>query len=253
MTRERSRTKVSWESIANSVIRAILERRLAPGTRIGEEELSAVFHVSRTIVRQALTQLASQGIVVVRPKKGWFVVEPTSQEVQQVFATRRMIQGAFMREFVTGVTPDQIRSLWEHLRLQRKAIAENDVARRTYLLNDFDVEMARMTGNELMTRIMADLAMRTTLASMLFQGTQKASASADEHERIIQAVENRDADEAARITEEHLRNVETGLQERKSLDPVCRLRETLAWSPAVADAPGPRREASVRRGAVTRS
>jgi DNA-binding GntR family transcriptional regulator len=232
MKRKNGKAWVPWQQIVTSVINAILERRLAPGTRIGEEELTALFQVSRTVVRQALAQLASQGIVSVKPKRGWFVVEPTEQEVRDVFATRRLIQSALVREFVRDATQDQIQALWEHLQRQRNAIAENDVARRTYLLNDFDVQIARLTSNQLIIRIIADLTMRTTLISMLYQTTQEASASADEHEQILKAMEVKKADEAARLMDEHLRNVEAGLQERKSQDPVRRLQETLAWHAA---------------------
>lgn len=224
-------TKALWEQIAVSVTHSILEGRITPGTRIGEETLAAVFKVSRTVVRQALGQLASRGIVAVRPRKGWFVVEPTEREVGEVFATRRLIQGALLREFMGSVTTDHLRALRDHVTGQRRAIAENDVARRSFLLNDFDVEIARLTGNALLTRIIAELAMRTTLASMLHQTTLEASASADEHEEILRAIEATDGDRAVRLMDEHLRHVEAGLQIRKDFDPVQKLRETLAWQP----------------------
>jgi DNA-binding GntR family transcriptional regulator len=234
MRRSAGETKTSWEQIAASVTESILARRLAPGTRIGEEELAAVFHVSRTVVRRALGQLASQGIVAVRPKKGWFVVEPTESEVADVFATRRVVEGGLIREFMRIATPEHLRDLWAHIEAQRQAIADDDISRRSRLLNDFDVAMAQGTGNQLLTRIVADLTMRTVLVSMLYQTTQEASASADEHARILQAIEAHDDREAVRLLEEHLRHVEAGLQERRSLDPVGQLRKTLAWRPESA-------------------
>jgi len=232
MRHANGQTKALWEQIATSVTSSILEGRLIPGTRIGEGDLAAVFKVSRTVVRQALGQLASRGIVAVRPKKGWFVVEPTEREVGEVFATRRLIQSALLREFMGIATTDHLRALRQHLTAQRRAIAENDVARRSFLLNDFDVEIARLTGNGLLTQIIADLAMRTTLVSMLYQTTLEASGSADEHEEILRAIEANTGDKALRLMDEHLRHVEAGLQIRKDFDPVQRLRETLAWEPA---------------------
>ena len=49
------------EHIAFSVLRALAEQRLAPGMRLTEDDLGGVFGVSRTVVRQALTQLAAHG------------------------------------------------------------------------------------------------------------------------------------------------------------------------------------------------
>jgi DNA-binding GntR family transcriptional regulator len=224
--------RVSWEQIATSVTNSILAGRLLPGNRIGEASLAGVFAVSRTVVRQALGQLASRGILVVRPKRGWFVVEPTEREVREVFATRRLIQGGLLKEIMGVVTPDQLRALEDHVGAQHRAIAENDIARRSYLLNDFDVEIARMTGNDLLAKIIAELAMRTTLASMLYQTIPDARASADEHAEILRAIEAKDETRAIRLMDEHLRHVEASLQIRRDLDPVQRLRETLAWRPA---------------------
>ena len=238
MKHRNGQAKVSWEQIAQSVTNSILEGRLTPGTRIGEEDLAAVFSVSRTVVRQALGQLASRGIVAVKPKRGWFVVEPTEGEVREVFATRRLIQSGLLREIMGIVTPDHLRALQDHVNAQRRAIADNDVARRSVLLNDFDVEIARMTGNDLLTHIISELATRTTLASMLCQTTREASASADEHAAILRAIETKDEDGAVRLMDEHLRHVEASLRVRKDLDPVQRLRETLAWQP-VGEKAGP--------------
>lgn len=237
MQRTNGKSRVSWEQIASSVTQSLLEGRLTPGTRIGEEELAGVFAVSRTVVRQALGQLASRGIVAVRPKRGWFVVEPSEREVGEVFATRRVVQEGLLRELLRTVTPEGLGRLREHLEAQRRAIAEQDVARRSFLLNDFDVEMARITDNQLLTGIVADLAMRTTLVSMLYQSAHAASASADEHQGILDAIQERDQARALRLMDEHLSHVETSLQERKSLDPIRRLQETLAWQGA-PDLPG---------------
>jgi len=229
MTRPERQPKASWEQIAASVTNSILAGRLLPGSRIGEKDLAAVFAVSRTVVRQALGQLASRGILAVRPKRGWFVIEPTEREVREVFATRRLLQDGLLREVLGIVTPSHLRALRDHVSAQRRAIAEGDVARRSFLLNDFDVEMARLTGNDLLTRLIAELAMRTTLASMLYQTTRDATVSADEHEEILRAIEAKDERDATRLMDEHLRHVEASLQVRKDLDPVQRLRETLAW------------------------
>lgn len=223
-------SRVSADHIAFSLIRAIVEQRLAPGARLGEEELGAVFQVSRTVVRQALTQLASQGIVGVKPRKGWFVVEPSEKEVRDVFAARRLIEGPVIEEFTRTASRAQVKALKKHVHDQHGAIASNDAALRTNLLADFHVQIAEMMGNPLVTRIVHDLTMRSNLISMLYQTNQEASHSADEHEQILQAIEERNAAEATRLMVEHINNVEAGLQNRKNRDPIQLLQETLSWN-----------------------
>ena len=70
----------SSTEIANRIIDAVLAQQLAPGTRLGEQDLAQLFGCSRTLVREALTRLAARGIVTVSARRGWFVIEPSSEE-----------------------------------------------------------------------------------------------------------------------------------------------------------------------------
>ena len=78
--------------IAQRVVESILAQQLAPGARLGEQELADLFQVSRTMVREALMQLQARGFVEVRPRRGWYVVEPSVAEARDAFAARRMLQ-----------------------------------------------------------------------------------------------------------------------------------------------------------------
>jgi DNA-binding GntR family transcriptional regulator len=225
--------KASAGNIGDSLIKAIAEQRMAPGTRLVEEELGEVFGVSRTVVRQALTRLASEGFVAVRPRKGWYVIEPSEVEVAQAFAARRLIEATLMREFIGVATKAQIKALRAHLNDQHEAVAHGDAPRRTHLLGDFHVQIADALGNPHLVRVVADLVTRTNLMSMLYQSNQEASHSADEHDEILRAIEARNADKAVRLMDRHLRNVEAGLQHRKESDPVARLQQTLAIPPQI--------------------
>jgi len=231
----RSGVRSSADHIAFAMLRALAEQRLAPGMRLTEEDLGAVFGVSRTVVRQALTQLSAHGIVGVRPKKGWFIIEPGDDEIRATFAARRLVETALIREFTIVAAPAQIRVLRDHLRRQHDAIGGDDVALRTHLLTDFHVRIAEIIGNAVVTRMIRDLTLRTNLISMLYQTGQEASRSCAEHEAVIRAVNARDADGAARLMAEHLQSVENGLRDRRSVDPVHRLREALIARPPTAN------------------
>ena len=49
--------------ISERIMEAVMARKLAPGARLGEQQLAMLFDCSRTIVREALTRLAARGIV----------------------------------------------------------------------------------------------------------------------------------------------------------------------------------------------
>ena len=68
--------------ISNRIIEAVMAQKLAPGSRLGEQQLAMLFDCSRTIVREALTHLSVRGIVTVSSRRGWYVIEPSVAEAR---------------------------------------------------------------------------------------------------------------------------------------------------------------------------
>ena len=88
----------SQTEIAQRVVESILAQKLAPGERLGEQELADLFGVSRTLVREALMQLQARGFVEVRTRKGWYVVEPSVEQARDAFAARRAVEAGLLRQ-----------------------------------------------------------------------------------------------------------------------------------------------------------
>jgi DNA-binding GntR family transcriptional regulator len=219
----------SQTQIAQRVVESILAQKLAPGGRLGEQELADLFGVSRTLVREALMQLQARGFVEVRTRKGWYVVEPSFEQARDAFAARRVIETGMLRE---AGKPLQtvIRRLREHVAEERAAIASGDAATRTFLLADFHVCLADCLGNRLLTDVMRDLTARTTLVASLYQSTHDASQSCDDHEAIVAALAKGDTAKAERLMVEHIGSVQETLDESSagSTDTRERLRASLA-------------------------
>jgi DNA-binding GntR family transcriptional regulator len=140
--------------IVESLTRAIVEHRLQPGTKLAEQKLADHFGVSRTLVRQALFQLAQNRLIRLEPARGAFVAAPAAAEARQVFAVRRMLEAEMTRAFVREVTPAKIKALREHVLQEKAAVQKEDVAGRTELLGDFHVRMAELMGNEVLAQIL---------------------------------------------------------------------------------------------------
>lgn len=220
--------KANQSQIAQQVVEAILSQKLAPGERLGEQELAELFGVSRTLVREALMQLQARGFVEVRSRKGWYVVEPSFEEARDAFAARRTIETGMLRE---AGRPLQtvIRKLRAHVAEERAAIRGGDMAERTFLLADFHVCLAECVGNRLLADVMRDLTARTTLVSLLYQSTHDAAQSCEEHAAIVQALATGDAAGAEQLMREHIGGVQSALGESvpTSVDEKARLRASL--------------------------
>jgi DNA-binding GntR family transcriptional regulator len=201
----------STASIVDALTRAIVEHRLNPGTKLVEQKLADHFGVSRTLVRQALFQLSQNRLITLEPARGAFVAAPSVEEACQVFAVRRMLEAGMTRQFVQSTTPARIKTLRQHVALEKAAVEGDDPAGRTELLGDFHVRMAELMGNTVLAQLLGDLISRCALITLMYQSPTAAAHSYEEHAEIVKALGAGDADTAVRLMDEHLRHVEENL------------------------------------------
>lgn len=217
---------VSSTDIAQRIIEAILAQRLAPGTRLGEQNLSMLFDCSRTLVREALVRLATRGIVTVSSRRGWYVVQPSHDEAREAFEARRVIETGLIRRH-GAVDKAAIKRLRQHVKQEQAALKGSDVGQRSYLLGDFHVCLAECLGNQLLADTLRDYTARTTLIAMLYQSTHDAVQSCQDHLAIVQALERGDVAQAERLMEEHIGQVQAALRLAPVDDPLADLRLAL--------------------------
>ena len=196
------------DHIRDVLIARILDGTYAPGTQLKERQLGEIFKVSRTLIREALFQLARNKLVTLKPAQGAFVATPSADEAREVFAVRRMIEVQLLREWIPKVTAAEIKRLRAHLAEESDALKRSDIARRTWLLGDFHVEIARITGNTVLTELTQELVARSSLILLVYQSWQGASHSSNEHKDIVDAIAGKKLDRAIELAEEHLRHVE---------------------------------------------
>lgn len=221
---------ISASEISARIVEAVMARKLAPGSRLGEQQLAMLFGCSRTIVREALTRLAARGIVTVSARRGWFVIEPSEEEAREAFEARRVIEVGLIRSAGTAGTIDKgaLRRLRAHLQREKAAVDGSDVGARSFLLGDFHVCLAECLGNTLLADTLRDFTARTTLIAMLYQSTHDAAQSCDDHVRIVEALARGDAAAAEALMAEHIGTVQSALRVQAATDPLAQLREALA-------------------------
>jgi len=218
--------------IAQQVVDSILAQKLAPGERLGEQELASLFGVSRTLVREALMMLQARGFVEVQPRRGWYVVEPSVSNARDAFSARRVIESGILASAAAEGRPLQsvTRRLREHIAEEQRAIDEADAATRAFLLADFHVCLAEVMGHRSLADILRDLTARTTLAASLYQSRHGADSSCAEHKAIVEALEAGDIPLARQRLLDHIGHVEAALNpsEPGPQSALDRLRDTLS-------------------------
>ncbi len=85
------------ERVADAVREEVVEGRLRPGSRLPEQALCTRLGVSRNTVREALSQLVSERVLVREANRGVFVAVPDRAAVRDVYRARRLIEPAAVR------------------------------------------------------------------------------------------------------------------------------------------------------------
>jgi DNA-binding GntR family transcriptional regulator len=216
------------QHIATRIVDAILAGKLAPGARLGEQQLADLFDVSRTVVREALARLAARGMVEVNSRRGWFVVQPSRDEARDAFNARVAIETGLLQSLAGRLERTAVKRLKLHVAQEKAAVAGADAGERSFLLGDFHVCLAECAGNPMLADILRDLTARTTLIATLYQSNHEAAVSCDEHAHIVAALERGDNALAVTLMREHIDSVAAHLHPEARDDPLGSLRAALA-------------------------
>ncbi|MFO1414506.1 MAG: GntR family transcriptional regulator [Burkholderiales bacterium] len=196
--------------LTDAVRTAILERRLAPGTKLQEIPLGEFFGVSRTIVRQALRTLAHEGIVALRDRRVAVVARPSAADVAHVFDARRAVEAAVVELVCGRATRAQIAALRRHVQEEEAAYRRGDRAAGLRLSIGFHRRLSELAGNPVLERYLNELVLQTSLAVALYERPDRVHAHAD-HVALLAAFAARDAKRATRLMREHLTALEREL------------------------------------------
>ncbi|WP_085317764.1 GntR family transcriptional regulator [Derxia lacustris] len=198
------------EAVVAALFDAIVNQRLAPGTKLPEAELCELFAVSRTVVRQALRRLAESHVVDIRPNRGASVAAPTPEETREIFEARRGVEAAILPLAIAAAGRADFDRLRQRLRAEQAALAEGNHARWVRLAGDFHLALADLAGNRVLRGFLEQLMSRCSLIVALYERDEPAHASCQhgEHERIVTLMELGDAAGAVAEMEAHLRELE---------------------------------------------
>lgn len=193
------------EQVTDHLRREILEGRLAPGTELGESTLAASLNVSRGPLREALGQLAAEKLVTIVPRKGAIVRRLTRQEFLDAYQVREALESLAIRLAVPRIGETERSELHALCDEMDAAVRRGDSGDFHQINHDFHGLLVRASGNQTLIEMHGQLTGQ--MGRLLKQSVQLRGGlghSAAEHREILAAIDNGDAEEAARLLEEHI-------------------------------------------------
>ena len=201
--------KSSETWIYDQVFGAILEQRLLPDTKLTEKDLCDVFGVSRTIIRKVLLRLSLDRVVEIRPNRGAVIAAPEPNEVREIFEARRLLEDGVVAEAAHKCRISDSEALKDMSRREHACIRANDVSGAIRLSGDFHLKLADIAGNRPLRELLRQLVAQTSLAIARY--VPAGQGMCDDHDRLIRAIAEHDADNSRAIMREHLMECERRL------------------------------------------
>lgn len=196
------------DRVFTAVLDAILDHRLAPGTKLVERDLSEILGASRGAVRAALRRLGHDLLVELRPNRGAVIANPSAAETRDLLEARRVIESALLQRLARTLSAKQLAALRAFCADEQRAYDRGDVKTGKRLSIRFHKLISELAGNAVLDRFMEQLICRTPL---LARNRLSAYCGAQEHRDVVEALARRDAAAAVRRMSAHLDNLERQL------------------------------------------
>lgn len=210
------------DTATEKIVPAQLERRVyerlrdgivdgahPPGSQLVEARIAEDLGVSKTPVREALIRLQRDGLVRIEPYRGARVLEPSADDIREVLELRSLLECHIARDLATRQPQAVLAGLEHCVGESRAALDGSDGQALLDSLTEFSDLMAEACGNERMAKLLGDLrSVLLLIGSTSLRAPGREARSVAEHEAILAAIRDGDADAAVAATGAHIRSIE---------------------------------------------
>lgn len=197
----------SAQFIYESILSAILARRLAPAARLSQVSLIQIFRVGAHSVRHALERLASEGAVEFSECQIAYVAHPDPLQVRQVLEARLLVESAVARQLAGQLSHQQLEDLRAIVAAERACINAADHAGLIECAGRLHLQLAELTGNPLLHKFLDQLLRQTALHLALSRNHAYVESSCCQQLALLDALETGDCELASKRLELYLLSI----------------------------------------------
>lgn len=194
----------SLKDMASEHIReGIVSGRFGPGAKVDQDQIARELGISRLPIREALVELAAQGFIESIPRRGAFVVKLDIQDIEDHFELVGLLFSLTARKAVARITDEQLQDL---RKLHTEITTTEDRPTQVELTYEFYRAINRVGTSGQLLLILRFLAFGLP-NDFYFSTPHWPAVETMYRERVLAALENRDARAAARAAQRHFRTV----------------------------------------------
>lgn len=193
------------EKIYSEIKKRIVSGKYLPGRHLVEAELTEEFNVSRVTLREALRKLVADELVVLIPNSGIRVKELSYKEITDIYSVREAVE-SLAAKLASQVPKDRLENLKMICSRGAAAVLKKDRMEHRSLNHMFHLELAMVTGNETLYKIIERLSTQIIGSQFIaLMSDLDLEISQKSHEEIIAAIMESNGEKAKTAMENHIR------------------------------------------------
>ncbi|MGR5237966.1 GntR family transcriptional regulator [Vibrio alfacsensis] len=205
-TSDKERTKS--KTLMSSLVEAIVNGDIPPGSKISEPELAKQYQVSRGPLREAMMRLEGLGLIERIPHVGARVITFSPEKLIELYSVREALEGMAARLAARNITQEELQNLERLLSTHSKHIDNVEGASYFHQHGDFDFHycIIKASRNSKLISLLCD-ELYHLLRMYRYQSPRAQSRpneALNEHEFILQAIRNRDEELAEMLMRRHI-------------------------------------------------
>ena len=197
------------ESLYNELREDILSGRYTRGSRLTEQSICDKYKVSRTPVREALSRLQSEGLIILEKNRGALISGLTSDDIDDLLDLKQTAEIIAIRRAIENITKQDMQDLDELFEFMEFYTSKNDISRMITINSAFHKMIYHSTHNVFLERQLNRYQLYIDeLCPENFYAVNYLKDVLSEHRAIYDAIKRKDVHAGCEAIRAHLESTE---------------------------------------------
>src|SRR5262247_1522750 len=179
----------------------VLTRQEPAGAKLSLHALADELGVSRSPVHHALTRLVSEGLLTVRPRRGYYVTPVTARALAEGYDVRLALELSAAERAIPGLDGERLARFVDALEATDAAISHEEWDAANAAFHEYQIDLA---GNALLSRFYRELSVNLMMQVIRGGRVEGHENLVTEHGRIVEAISAGDLEAAEHAIREHI-------------------------------------------------
>lgn len=197
-----------YVEVVNSIITAIATGELKAGEKIKEQQIADEMNISRAPIREAIRDLAAQGIVEYVPKKGATVATLNEKSIRETYSLRALLEGMAVHLAIENITDEEIKKMEDSSKEMTEKLKEKDVEAFIEKDVEFHNFICEKCNHSKLQKLIKTFVIQTRLFMIMSKYNMLINSSLSKeygvHDKIIEKIKAKDKEGAEKEMRNHI-------------------------------------------------